>query len=264
MASPFRYPGAKGRLLPAINKYLRPLLDKTTHFHDVFVGGGSVLINVASTDLSQKLYANDLDERIFSFWQLTLENDKAVNQFYEMLDVKPTVEMFKKLRATKPTGLVEKAYHAVFFNRCTFSGIATSGPIGGYDQKSEYPIDCRYNAVSLIKRFKELRRLFSGRLTVYNLPFQDYIPYIVKDNEVMYLDPPYYQQGPELYPVFMKPEEHKELAEILIGRERNWVLSYDKCDEIDQLYGWADRIPINATYSVKQKSNRKTQEYVII
>ena len=260
----WRYPGGKSKLLKPINELLYPLIKSGGAFIEPFVGGGSVLVQVAKDFPDIKLYVNDKDPAIYAFWKLLQNNNnKDIEAFYALLKTKPTVDLFKELRERGlPVELYERAYYGVFFNRVTFSGIQTSGPIGGYGQGSKYKIDCRYNSARLIKEFEDLRTLFAGRLFVSN---NDVLSFVVNmPQHAMYLDPPYYVKGKELYAVFMRPEEHKNLAEILKDR-KNWLLSYDMCPEIESLYSWANCQTLAARYSINDRKESwvDKKEYLI-
>ncbi|MBF0556887.1 MAG: DNA adenine methylase [Nitrospirae bacterium] len=260
----FRYPGGKLKLLEPIKEYLYPYLKRSNSFTEPFVGGGSVLCEVAKDFPNMKLFANDKDHSIYAFWKmLANDDDKQLKAFYDLINQKPTVELFEKMRKTGPIGyLADHAYFAVFFNRTAFSGIQTSGPIGGYEQKSKYTIYCRYNAKRIIKECEELRGLFRGRLIVTN---EDCVSYVLKASGPMYLDPPYYVKGKELYPVFMRNQEHADLADVLRSK-RDWVLSYDICPEISEIYRWADTTTLDALYSIRDKKTKWTpkKEYIIL
>jgi DNA adenine methylase len=264
----FRYPGGKNKLLPVIMHYLVPVLDRTDVYYEPFIGGGSVVIEVAKRYPDKQLIVNDFDYNMSSFWgMIACGSDSQWATLEEKIKQQPTVDMFNQLRSETPTCNLEGAYHAIFFNRCTFSGIATSGPIGGQGQKSRYTVDCRYNADRLIKECRELRKLMSGRLSSCYLQFQAFLEFVTKQygNGAIYLDPPYYVKGPELYPCSMGHEDHVELARQLRER-KNWVLSYDVCDEIADLYSFANCIMIDAKYSISgvKTTWAKKQEYIIV
>jgi DNA adenine methylase len=260
----FRYPGGKSKLLEPINRVLYPVIRETGAFAEPFVGGGSVLVQVAKDFPNIKLYANDKDPYMYAFWKmLEDDNEKEIGLLYVLLRQKPTVNMFKSLRDNPPAiDRASVAHYAVFFNRTTFSGIQTSGPIGGYEQSGKYKIGCRYNADRLIKEFEDLRALFRGRLKVSN---SDCVKFLADTPEVAtYLDPPYFVKGKDLYPIHMQPEEHGALADMLRER-KNWVLSYDMCPEIEKLYEWADCQSLAARYSIRDKKTAWTdkKEYII-
>lgn len=67
-------------------------------------------------------------------------------------------------------------------------------------------------------------------------------------NSLIYLDPPYYDQGRELYYDYYKPKDHADLASFIKRNMRNrfWMISYDNIEAIKALYcGFR-----SATYSV--------------
>src|SRR5665213_2565519 len=84
----------------------------------------------------------------------------------------------------------------------------------------------------------------------------------------MFLDPPYFAKGRDLYPESMKPNQHKELA-CLLRQRTNWIMSYDICPEITDLYSWAKKIEVEFRYSIdgfkKKDGNgwKKRGEYLI-
>jgi DNA adenine methylase len=260
LKSPFRYPGGKQKLSGIIVNHLRPYLENSETYHDVFMGGGSVALKVAEQYPNIKLSINDADETIAAFWSMILADDAAVGSLFALIDQTPTVHLFLALRGTPPKTLVEKAYRAIFFNRCCFSGIATSGPMGGMKQNSEWSISSRYNAGRIKAQFQNIRQALRHRLTVSNLDFEAYLRR-TPDDACMYLDPPYFLQGKNLYPVFMLKAQHERLATLLASRF-NFVLSYDSCSEIDDMYVWAQTVATEAPYSIN--GQKKACEYIIL
>jgi DNA adenine methylase len=253
--SPFRYPGAKTKLLPIINEYLNPLLQKSSQFTDVFVGGGSVLLDVASRFPKMELFINDKDPWIAAFWSVASSSDKyKLEELFSLMSQPVTIEHFYKLRESHPTTDVERAYMSIFFNRCCFSGISTSGPIGGKEQLSKYKVDCRYNFKKLKNKILKCNQLLVNRIFVESQDFSQYEP-LVKNEMVAYIDPPYWKQGKSLYFEFMNEKEHANLATLLSDRS-NWVLSYDDVPEIRNLYSKNNIIDLAARYSINGK---KTQ-----
>lgn len=254
----FRYPGSKARYAGILLNHMKPIIK--TKFTDVFVGGGSILCAVAKNHPTVKLHANDLDERIYSFWKIIeRKRGREVSELISLILNPPTIDLFRSLRESKPRTLVEKAYLAVFFNRTTFSGVATSGPIGGYGQTSKWSIGCRYNSKEMINKICIMLKLFEGRLKVTNLDFAD-----VLNNDGMYLDPPYYEKGGDLYPKKMREIDHDRLSEALFKKE-NWLLSYDDHLKIRELYSKSFITTLEGRYSIsgKKKEWVKKQELII-
>jgi DNA adenine methylase len=265
--TPFRYPGAKNKLLSILMEHLSPMLMPSANpggFLDLFVGGGSVLLEVASIYPKLPLFANDKDPWVSAFWQVVSSApDEEFERLLSLLETKPTVNLFYSLRETSPTDRVSFAYRALFFNRTTFSGILTSGCIGGKDQKSKYTVDCRYNAKKLIEKTIACRKLLLGRTIVSCLDFEDVYP-LYKNEIVKYCDPPYANKGQMLYPEKMGKADHVRLASILIPRN-GWVLSYDDDPEIRQLYKTCKILSLAARYSINgKKANWTSKDELII
>lgn len=254
--TPFRYPGAKNKLLTTLRHHIDEIA-KWDHFCDAFVGGGCVLLDVASRYRKMKLWVNDKDYWMSSFWKVvSRESDREMNELLLLMAKHPTLELFYKLKETPPNSDVEAAYRAVFFNRTTFSGILSSGPIGGKEQKSKYTIDCRWNYHKLHSKIWACHMLLKGRTEVDCKDFKHYYP-LTNSNYPVYIDPPYYHKGDALYPERMSKEDHKYLAEVLQQRS-NWILSYDDCPQIRELYSNNIILDLNTRYCI----NGKKQNWV--
>lgn len=258
--SPMRYPGAKNKLAPFILEKLN--LDQQ-QFADVFVGGGSILLSVAELKPNIKLLANDKDVWIFSFWKIIAEeNEETLTKLLNLIDQKPTIDLFYSLRESKSNDIVDLAYKAIFFNRTCFSGILKSDPIGGKEQNSKYKIDCRYNAKKIKEKILKCRELLFGRTKIYNLDFSDFISQI---DCPMYIDPPYYKAGKSLYIEYMNDYQHKQLSDLLQSKS-DWVLSYDDCIEIKNLYSSNTILNLKTDYCISGKKetwNSKNELLII-
>ena len=264
--TPFRYPGAKNKMLPILMEHIDKMMALQWNcFIDAFVGGGSVLLEVADKYPKINLFANDKDYNVYSFWSIVADtNTKKLDELLKLMEQPVTLKQFYKLRETPPNDDVEAAYHAIFFNRTTFSGIARSGPIGGKDQKSKYTVDCRWNFKKLKNKILKCNKLLAGRTVISNEDFSKYEK-LIATNAPIYLDPPYYIQGPALYTESMTARDHAELATNLSTRD-NWILSYDDCSEIRSLYDKNQIIDLAARYCIngKKTSWEKKNELIIL
>ena len=248
--SPFRYPGGKSSFLKFYEPHLDNLMAGSKTFVDVFAGGGSVACYIAKRYPIVDVVMNDVDSDMAAFWQVISEG----KNFYELTKLimkEPTVKLFRHLRGSTSASLVESAYRAIFFNRCTFSGIAKSGPLGGYEQKSSYKIDCRYNKLDIIEKVANLMELFEGRLTVTCEDFRQVIPQYTKG---IYCDPPYYQKGKQLYRSYFIEQDHIDLKKQLRGKK--FLLSYDTCPFVDNLWWDYKRIPVPTRYTINKGSTQ--------
>ncbi len=265
--TPFRYPGSKNKMLPILMEHIGERIKNETAFTDAFVGGGSVVLEVATKYPDVELLINDKDVWMFSFWDIVCgKHTSQLSDLLLLIDQPATLEQFYKLREAnderKPDRL-EAAYSAIFFNRTTFSGILKSGPIGGKGQTSKYPVDCRYNAAKIKKKVIAMNKLLAGRTSVDNLDINQYLG--AKSKGLVYLDPPYYIKGSALYTEFMKPAEHIHMAGVLSHKE-NWILSYDDCPEVRALYKDNKIIDLAARYCINGKKSAwsKKNELIIL
>ena len=78
---------------------------------------------------------------------------------------------------------------------------------------------------------------------------------------LVYLDPPYYGKGRDLYPNYYKPEDHDAIARVLHRRRGPWILTYDDCVEIRRLYK-AQRI-LRSELSYSAREVRRGREVVV-
>src|SRR5438046_10113268 len=104
----FRYPGAKNKSLSILDSYLHPFLDAAKEFHDVYAGGGALLLHVARKYPRLELHANDLDPDVADFWRVVISDQ--VDELCERLRIRPTIESFYEVRAQQPTKRSGRAF----------------------------------------------------------------------------------------------------------------------------------------------------------
>jgi len=253
LATPFRYPGAKTRMLRIILAHIKPQLTANTLYIEPFVGGGSVLIGAFCCGVKfQKALVNDADAAVAAFWECMCSSEKSQRLIQKVLQTEVTVEEHQRQRVlANSDDLVEKAYAALFLNRCSFSGIITAGPIGGTEQKSKWTVDCRYNAQKIAKQVRAVASKVSGNLEVQNRDFEGVISENDREEVIFYCDAPYYEKGNQLYRCKMGDKDHERLAESLKNlKHAKFVASYDACDDVLRLYPWARVRIIGARYSI--------------
>ena len=89
----------------------------------------------------------------------------------------------------------------------------------------------------------------------------------VDPDGLFYCDPPYIQQGWQLYREIMTPGDHERLAAVL-RRVPRWVLSYDLCPEVEGLYSWASINGVETCYTTAKTRGaprrRRRREVVVV
>ncbi len=168
IVSPLRYPGSKRRFAGYIKQTLNLNRCYPVLFVEPFAGGASVALQLLNDNMVERIGLIDLDPLIAAFWETVFfDADWLINQV-ETIEV--TLEQWYKFKAAVPKQKRDRALACLFLNRTSFSGIlARAGPIGGYQQKSQYKIDCRFPRETLVKRIRQAEALKDRVAFVWNL-----------------------------------------------------------------------------------------------
>jgi len=231
----FRYPGGKTRY----TDFILPTLYRCSGFStyvEPFVGGGSVALEMAEHYPTIKLVLNDLDPGMAAFWELVADAPEGEIQSFadRILNTGPTVAMFNEMLKSQPSDRSGRAFRALFLNRTSWGGMGLR-PLGGKDQKSKGKIDSRWESANLVRELREARKLLHDRTKVLSADFGAIIP-LAHAKALMFLDPPYYEAGNQLYKFKWSDADHVRLRDALKGKN-NWVMSYDEHPRIRELYG---------------------------
>lgn len=268
-----RYCGGKSKQA----KYIVPLITVPPGgiFCDPFVGGGSVVLAMAKREMNirarsynppraMQIIINDLDPGVAAFWSIIAGNDwQAYGDLVtRVVVVEPSVDLFRYMRNHEPPNEVERAFRFFFLNRTCRAESHGKRPLGGWEQE-EGGIDTRWNAEAIVEQMDAARKVLLGRTTVTNLDFSEIISE-AQGNWTMYLDPPYYKAGGELYTEYqMVDEKHIQLRDMLRDTPADWVLSYDPHTRIAELY--TDDFTVTTTREVQyDMKQRKGTEAIII
>ncbi|WP_027625515.1 DNA adenine methylase [Clostridium lundense] len=106
--------------------------------------------------------------------------------------------------------------------------------------KTSYGSDCRsYGCVKkdinvMIDYLTDIQKRLS-KVVIENKDFEDLIKVYDKSDALIYLDPPYF--GTEkYYSAQFSKEDHERLYDTLVGVKGKFILSYNNCDFIKNLY----------------------------
>lgn len=263
-ASPLRYPGGKAGVTDILRK-IRSLNGLNGHaVAEPFAGGAGASLTLLFQRETHQIHINDLDPAVHAFWSSSVHDSEA---FLELLDTSPvSVEEWKRWRAvylnTEASSL-NRGFAAFYLNRCNRSGIIQNGGvIGGIDQKGRWKINARFNKDTLKQRLERIAE-DQDRIFVSNLDGIEFIDTLDHESTLFFVDPPYFRKGPLLYLNGLDPDYHVRLADTLQNLEdAAWVLTYDDCSEIRDLYeGWAAIHPFSLRYSARER--RQGREILI-
>ncbi len=251
----FRYPGGKAKLKKEIFSKLQAVYSDQIEYREPFFGGGSIGLYFLELNSNiKKIWINDFDIGISSLWTSIIRYPEELQK--QILNFKPSVSAFDDFKqellstnSIEEKEIVSFGFKKLAIHQISYSGLGTKsgGPLGGRDQKSNYKIDCRWSPNYICKKIDKINSLFSKfsikNDACTNLDFSSLIK--EEDNSIVYVDPPYYAKGNDLYQCGFKNEDHIRLSNDLKQTKNKWVLSYDDCEEIKNLYNWANIEEIN-------------------
>lgn len=247
--SPFRYPGGKFYAL----KYLLPFINCVAHdeYREPFIGGGSIFfakpkakwnwINDLESDLvvTYKAIADDLERKVLCH-RIAIE---VANR-----------ERHTEVKAYQPKTDVDVAFRTFYLNRTSYSGIIHKPAWGYKDGKSSPPP----NWVAFLENAG--KKLQGVKIT--NWDFEKVITAPAKGKSVLlYLDPPYYHADQKR--AYTKPfneNDHVRLANLLKKTPYLFCLSYDDCEEVRELYSWADTHKLTWLYNTANKKGEQREK----
>jgi DNA adenine methylase len=236
--SPLRYPGGKGKLTGFIKLFMLENGLVGADYVEPYAGGASVALSLLFEDYVSDVYINDIDRSIAAFWRVVTTDAEALCDRIMRADV--TVDEWRRQRSIQDEPKVAEldlAFSTFFLNRTSRSGIIKGGVIGGLKQTGRWKIDARFNRADLVRRIKKIAR-HRSRIHVTAMDAGRYIEQQLPDLEsaFVYLDPPYYRKGKELYTNAYKHDDHHTIASLVGTIKHPWLVSYDATPEIRQLY----------------------------
>lgn len=255
--TPLRYPGGKGKLAAYIKQLMKVnrLLDG--EYVEPYAGGAAIALELLFHEYVQRIHINDVSRPVHAFWKSVLHHTDDLCKLVK--DTRLTVAAWDKQRAVLANAKDHEdlllGFAAFYLNRTNRSGILNGGIIGGRQQTGPWKIDARYNVPELLNRIQSIA-LMGNRI---KLTRQDALKFLKAGAEkwpektLIYLDPPYYVKGRDLYYDFYNPEDHASVAEFVTAHiiRQKWIVSYDNAPAIRELYGGCPHIVYDIGYSAR-------------
>ncbi len=251
--SPLRYPGGKSRAVELISSII-PEFDE---YREPFLGGGSVLLFLKQKYNNKIFWGNDLYLELYKFWQIAQSNiDKLIDKIYEWRE---KYKVGKELHRFLNDNIamfddIERATAFFIYNRITFSGTSLSG---GY---SESAFNARFTESSITRLVGFSKVIKDAIITNY-----DYSELVNKEgnNVFLFLDPPYYSASKSaLYGKngnLHKSFDHIRFANEMKECKHKWLITYDDSEYIRELFSFANIIPWNLVYGMRNVSDKSDQ-----
>lgn len=261
--SPLRYPGGKNCIFPFVSSLISENGLTGCNYIEPYAGGAGLALRLLFEEFARTIVINDLDPLIYAFWRTCIDEPERFIRWIERTPI--TVDTWQKckekIRRRELEDNFELATSFFFLNRTNVSGVLKGGIIGGLAQTGNYKIDARFNKVDLIRKIEKIAR-FSNRIRVTNLDGVELIKNYTADasTSFIYLDPPYYQKGANLYLNAFKDEDHKKLAKYVSKLPTPWLLSYDNHLFISNLYQRFEK----RAYKLQHSTSNKIGDEILI
>jgi DNA adenine methylase len=252
--SPFRYPGGKSKIIDYLYLHLKET--KSKKLISPYTGGGSFELAMLDAGVVEHLHLNDLDTGIFSFWWVVKHMPFALVD--RLRTITPTHDDFFEAQSIikkdyRGVDVVEAAWAALLVNRLAYSGIYKANPLGGKNGTRKALLS-RWNPSELEKRIMHVHQL-SERIAITQENAIELIEEAYWDEEAtIFIDPPYFEKGKDLYHCYYTEKDHIELSHLLDSLYQgcpgaDLIVTYDYHQWIDDLYYYPQREIISRKYS---------------
>lgn len=256
--SPLRYPGGKTRACKILDKIVDEYFDiaRCDNLVSPFFGGGSFEFYIQNK-YNLLISANDKFTPLWSFWtSCKLDKQILCDALYAKIG---TVEKsnFIDYRAqiVNESDRLRQGVMYFIINRCSFSGATLSGGFSKVASKRRFTI-------SSIDRINKLNL---SKFKIHNLDFAEFMTSSVNERSLLFIDPPYFLgSGSNLYGTkgdLHKNFDHERLKNCL-DSQKNWILTYNDCSYIRDLY--SDYRIIDASWSYSMNKSKSSSEIIII
>lgn len=256
--SPLRYPGGKTRACFKLYSILQKYYD-LSNFDTIispFFGGGSFEFYMQNNH-KLNIIANDKFVPLFNFWSsCKYDKENLCNKLYKEVD-KITKDKFNDLRKSiiNEKNILEQSVSFFIINRCSFSGATLSG---GYSRESSKK---RFTNSSIDR----INKLDLSKFCIYNTEFEEFLEKSIPEKSFIFVDPPYYLgEKSKLYGNNGDMHENFDHVKLFkyICSKKNWMITYNNCEYIKNLY--KDHTIIETNWSYGMNNSKKSSEIVII
>ena len=229
-----KWVGGKTQLLETI---LKKIPNKMDAYHELFVGGGAVLLGLLESNKQIKnAYAYDINKALIylykniqsneSFWEtFVIYRDKMKNSENK----KDVYYEYRTLFNNSDPTSVEASVLFLILNKTCFRGLYREGPNGfnvPYGHYKSFPeILTKETYVRMRELIKEVTFIHSSYETVK-----------VKKNDFVYADPPYYDTFVDYNKSGFKEEEHTKLFNYLKNLKCKFIMSNSNTEKVKDAF----------------------------
>ncbi len=260
--SPLRYPGGKTQLYPYIKELLKHNDMQKHTYVEPFAGGAGLALKLLFNGDVPRIIINDFDPAIYAMWYCCLNNpDELISLVKDAVLTVDEWDVQKEIyNSPNEHSILELGFSTLFLNRTNISGIVSGGVLGGRDQNGSNKMDVRFNKETLSNKIKRIYQ-YRDQILLFNSDASDLI-LDLEGQESLFLnvDPPYVEKGAQLYRNYYKADDHQHLAELISQCPHPWIVTYDVCELVTNLYRGFRCSKLDVRYSANIKRN--ANEYI--
>jgi DNA adenine methylase len=226
--SPFRYPGGKYYGL----KILKPYTTAVRHdeYREPFFGGGAVFF---AKPKARYNWLNDVLEDLVTTLKVIADPKERKELISRLSGEVATKDRHERMKYYLPGTDVDTAYKYYYLNRTSYSGIMNK-PAWGYEHGKSSPPH----------RWADMIEIAGEKLEDSKITCLDFEAVVdaspLGDSVFMFLDPPYYESDQKrAYEHHFIETDHRRLARLLKKTKFKFLLTYDNCKAVKELYSWA-------------------------
>lgn len=234
--------GGKSRL----KKHIIPLIpEDTERYIEVFGGAGWVLFGKGQHPKQMEVF-NDIDSNLINLYKQIKSN---CNELQKEVDWLQSRELFNEYRHQIESNVkltdLQRAARYLYIIKCSFGSTKTSfatapkGVNGIIDKLPDYQ-----------------KRL--SKVIIENRDFEQLIKTYDRPKALFYLDPPYVETE-KYYTAFdFKTSDHERLNAVLKTIKGRFILSYNDCNYIRELYKDFNIIEVSRVNLLSSNTNNRS------
>lgn len=281
MKTPIRYAGGKSKAI----KIIGPYADGFETIVSPFIGGGSLEVFWATQ--GHRVLGYDIFRPLVNFWQVLLEQKSHLVEILNTLKIECYDEIKERLLCWEASQEIFQNWKTNYYKRdpIQLSNVEAAAYYFFNHNLSYGPLFLGWLSKNVNDKvwqnqIERIRQFECPNLRVDQADFADVI--VEHRREFLYLDPPYFlekdsdnQMFSGIYPSRNFPVhhtgfDHQKLCDLLMQHQGDFVLSYNNCETIRNMYSGFTFVYPSWSYSLgngetrRENNVKKSHEILIL